>query len=153
MSPEERRVKYAAGLHPLYLPKFRALCEALPLPWAPYCGLRTFIQQEALWHEGRTLTGPVVTNAKPGESAHNYGCATDWAYFAPGKNPWNDAPWDQYANAVRTLGLVWAGDWKTFKEQPHNELHISKPWGELLNTFNVKGQAGVDLLLMEFIIT
>lgn len=77
----------------------------------------------------------------PGESGHNYFCASDWAYFAAGKNPWNDAPWNEYGTAVRALGLIWAGDWiGKIKEQPHNELKLKCSWTKVLAVFKAQGQ-------------
>lgn len=39
--------------------------------------IRTFAEQEALYAQGRTKPGKVVTNAKAGMSYHNYGLAVD----------------------------------------------------------------------------
>jgi len=39
--------------------------------------LRTFAEQDALYAQGRTKTGAKVTNAKGGQSYHNYGLAID----------------------------------------------------------------------------
>ena len=38
-------------------------------------GLRTFAEQDALYAQGRTKPGKKVTNAKGGQSVHNYGFA------------------------------------------------------------------------------
>ena len=40
-------------------------------------GLRTFAEQDALYQQGRTKPGKKVTNAKAGQSIHNYGFAVD----------------------------------------------------------------------------
>ena len=40
-------------------------------------GLRTFAEQDALYAQGRTKPGAKVTNAKGGQSIHNYGLAVD----------------------------------------------------------------------------
>jgi peptidoglycan L-alanyl-D-glutamate endopeptidase CwlK len=40
-------------------------------------GLRTFAEQDALFAQGRTKPGRIVTNARGGESNHNYGLAVD----------------------------------------------------------------------------
>lgn len=48
-----------------------------------YCGLRTFEEQTALYAQGRTKPGRIVTKAKPGESYHNYGLAFDWVPVKP----------------------------------------------------------------------
>jgi peptidoglycan hydrolase-like protein with peptidoglycan-binding domain len=40
-------------------------------------GLRTFAEQDAIFAQGRTKPGDIVTNARGGESNHNYGLAVD----------------------------------------------------------------------------
>ena len=40
-------------------------------------GLRTFAEQDAIFAQGRTKPGPIVTNAPGGMSNHNYGLAVD----------------------------------------------------------------------------
>ena len=40
-------------------------------------GLRTFAEQDAIFAQGRTKPGNIVTNARGGESNHNYGLAVD----------------------------------------------------------------------------
>ena len=40
-------------------------------------GLRTIAEQDALYAKGRTTPGKKVTNAKGGQSVHNYGFAVD----------------------------------------------------------------------------
>jgi hypothetical protein len=42
-------------------------------------GVRTFAEQDALYAQGRTRKGLRVTNAKGGQSYHNYGLAADCA--------------------------------------------------------------------------
>ena len=48
-----------------------------------YCGRRTFEEQLALFAQGRTKPGRIVTKARPGESYHNYGLAFDWVPVKP----------------------------------------------------------------------
>lgn len=48
-----------------------------------YCGFRSFQEQSALYAQGRTKAGKIVTKAKPGESYHNYGLAFDWVPMKP----------------------------------------------------------------------
>lgn len=62
-----------------------------------YCGFRSFEEQLALFAQGRTKPGRIVTKARPGESYHNYGLAFDWVPVKPtlkDKNlfsaDWND---------------------------------------------------------------
>ena len=76
--------------------------------------------QAALFAQGRTLPGRVVTNAKPGESFHNWRCAVDVVPIVNGKAVWDDnALWLKIGVIGESCGLEWAGRWKTFKESPH----------------------------------
>jgi peptidoglycan L-alanyl-D-glutamate endopeptidase CwlK len=76
--------------------------------------------QAALFAQGRTTPGKVVTNAKPGQSWHNWRCALDVVPLVNGKAIWDDnALWLQVGKIGKAAGLEWAGDWTTFKEFPH----------------------------------
>jgi peptidoglycan L-alanyl-D-glutamate endopeptidase CwlK len=76
--------------------------------------------QTALYNQGRTTPGKVVTNAKAGQSWHNHRCALDVVPLVNGKAIWDDqAVWKQIGEIGKSCGLEWAGDWKTFKEYPH----------------------------------
>jgi len=52
--------------------------------------LRTNEEQNELYAQGRTKPGNIVTNAKGGQSMHNYGLAIDFAPVVNGNIPWND---------------------------------------------------------------
>lgn len=71
--------------------------------------------------------GNHVTNAAPGESWHNYAEAWDAVPLLNGKPLWKytDAKeqWEAYGEAVRQVGMYWAGDWISFREYPHAQLH------------------------------
>jgi len=87
-------------------------------------GLRTFAEQDALFAQGRTKPGQVVTNARGGQSNHNYGLATDVVPFN-GKTPnWNapNSIWVAIGAEAERLGLEWGGNWKKFIDKPHIQL-------------------------------
>lgn len=87
-------------------------------------GLRTFEEQDALFAQGRTRPGQIVTRARGGESNHNYGLAVDLCPFVNGKPDWN-APhsvWLAIGEAAAARGLQWGGNWKKFIDKPHVEL-------------------------------
>lgn len=90
-------------------------------------GLRTYAEQDALYAQGRTIPGHIVTNAKGGYSNHNFGCAVDVYPFlsgATGELNWN-AKSPQFASMVTALkaqGLAWGGDWKSIPDYPHFQL-------------------------------
>lgn len=77
--------------------------------------------QAALYKQGRTTPGKIVTNAKPGQSWHNYRCAVDVVPIVAGKPRWDvkDEVWQRIGVLGKAAGLEWAGDWKRFKEYPH----------------------------------
>lgn len=77
--------------------------------------------QNALYAQGRTAPGRIVTNAKAGQSWHNYRCAVDVVPLRNGKPVWDakDPIWQQVGALGKQAGLEWAGDWKRFREYPH----------------------------------
>jgi len=94
-------------------------------------GLRTFKEQDELYAIGRTKPGKKVTNAKAGQSIHNYGLAVDICLMIDGKTAsWdtakdcdNDkvADWYECVKIFAKYGWEWGGNWKTFKDLPHFE--------------------------------
>ena len=52
--------------------------------------LRDVEAQNALYAQGRTAPGKIVTNARGGDSWHNWGCAIDFVPMLNGKCQWSD---------------------------------------------------------------
>lgn len=76
--------------------------------------------QNALYAQGRTTKGKIVTNAKAGQSWHNWRCAFDFVPIVNGKAMWNDTPmWERCGVIAESVGLEWAGRWRRFKEMAH----------------------------------
>ncbi len=76
--------------------------------------------QNALYAQGRTAPGKRVTNAKAGQSYHNYRCAFDFVPLKNGKAQWQDIALFKHCGEIgKALGLQWAGDWVRFKEYAH----------------------------------
>ncbi|MFA5387739.1 MAG: M15 family metallopeptidase [Candidatus Paceibacterota bacterium] len=76
--------------------------------------------QNALYAQGRTAPGAKVTNAKAGQSWHNWRCAFDFVPVVNGKAQWNDiATFTRCGEIAEGVGLEWAGRWKSFKELAH----------------------------------
>lgn len=87
-------------------------------------GLRTFAEQDELYARGRTKPGPIVTQARGGESNHNFGLAVDLCPFTDDKPDWS-APmsvWAAIGAAAEAHGLEWGGQWKKFLDKPHVQL-------------------------------
>ena len=77
--------------------------------------------QTALYNQGRTMPGKIVTNAKAGQSFHNWKVAFDFCPIVNGKAAWDNK--DLFAtcgNIAEGIGLEWAGRWAgKFKETAH----------------------------------
>jgi len=115
-------------------PRVRELCEKL-IAECDAVGIDILItstyrdneSQNALYAQGRTLPGNKVTNAKGGQSFHNYRIAFDMVPLINGKPLWSTKGsdgeiWKRIGEIGVNLGLEWAGNWKTFKEYPHFQL-------------------------------
>ena len=99
---------------------FVAACAAQGIDVIITSTYRDFESQTAIYNQGRTTPGKKVTNAKAGESYHNYRCAFDFAPIVNGKVNWNDtALFTKCGLIAVSVGLEWAGNWKTFKELAH----------------------------------
>lgn len=91
-------------------------------------GLRSWSAQAALYAQGRTKPGKIVTKARPGSSWHNYGLAIDLGLFQNGV--YLDEKMSAYADKLYTeigalagkMGIEWAGNWKSFQETPHFQV-------------------------------
>ena len=115
-------------------------------------GLRTFKEQEELYALGRTKVNPVgktpkkpignkVTNAKAGQSIHNYGFAVDICLIIDGKTAswdttkdWDNdriADWYECVKIFAKHGWEWGGNWKTFKDLPHFDKKGYNSWRKL----------------------
>lgn len=78
---------------------------------------RSSEEQAMLYAQGRTMPGNIVTNAKAGESFHNYGVAFDVVFREQGYEA-SDAMWKNLGSVGKALGLEWGGDWKN-PDRPH----------------------------------
>jgi len=104
-------------------------------------GLRTFAEQDALYQQGRTKPGKKVTNAKAGQSVHNYGFAVDICLIIDGitaswdnAKDWDNdqvADWYECVKIFAKFGWEWGGNWKTFKDLPHFDKKGFNNWRTL----------------------
>ena len=89
--------------------------------------LRTMVEQQALYDQGRSKPGKIVTWAKPGSSAHNYGLAFDFVPLRMGKPVWGTKGadlelWMRCGHIGETLGLEWGGRWTKKPDMPHFQI-------------------------------
>lgn len=88
-------------------------------------GHRTNAEQQRLYNQGRTTPGNIVTNARPGQSIHNFGLAID--YVLVNEDDTNvswvvNKQWRRVGAIGKQLGFQWGGDWTSFRDYPHLDL-------------------------------
>jgi peptidoglycan L-alanyl-D-glutamate endopeptidase CwlK len=112
-------------------------------------GLRTFEEQDALYNKK-----PKVSNAKGGQSFHNYGLAIDFSLLHDKDNngsyeelSWDTAidfdkdgviDWQEVISEFEKAGWEWGGKWRTFKDLPHCQKTDGYTWRQLLEKYNNK---------------
>jgi peptidoglycan LD-endopeptidase CwlK len=112
---------------------FESRLAAAKLPFYLYMGLRTFECQDELYAQGRTKPGQIVTNARGGDSLHNYGLGADYVLDGQVEKPGIQWSWDiksdlnadgrndwlQMAEIAVSCGLEPGYFWKRFPDAPH----------------------------------
>jgi peptidoglycan LD-endopeptidase CwlK len=115
-------------LHPLVAARAKRFlidCTANGLDVLITCTTRTNQEQDALYDQGRTLPGKIVTNVSGGNSFHNWGLAFDVVPMRNGKPVWgtsakeDKALWQAVGKIGVDAGLEWGGNWISFKDYPH----------------------------------
>jgi peptidoglycan L-alanyl-D-glutamate endopeptidase CwlK len=112
--------------YPPFMRRFEALLDdAMTQSRAYWCVElhRTYARSDTLFAQGRTTPGPIVTNARAGQSAHNFGIAGDLVLDGymdrAGLQPdYRPASYDLLGILAPKHGLVWGGSWH-FKDLPH----------------------------------
>lgn len=108
--------------------------------------LRTFAEQDALFAKGRTQPGAKVTQARGGQSWHNYGLAIDIVLIVNGKEVSYDmrkdydgdgeADWQEIVYVFKMHGWEWGGDWATFKDGPHFQKTFGLTIAQALKSYS-----------------
>jgi hypothetical protein len=105
---------------------------------------RSFEESDKLYQQGRTTPGEIVTNAKAGQSWHNFALALDFHLIENGKDVWPDNPpkdenWMIVVNIFKETGFNWGGEFPgKFKDYPHLECKLGQTLNGLLTKYNAK---------------
>lgn len=114
-------------------------------------GLRTFTESDALYAQGRTAPGDIVTNAAAGQSYHNYGLAFDFEMHTNSKPDYAVGPnWLKVVSIMEAHGMYWGGHFPNgFHDDPHFENRFGYNWRDLLSLHNtgkyITGTQFVDI--------
>lgn len=108
-------------------------------------GTRAYAEQNALFRRGRYgNAGPVVTNARGGQSLHNFGIAWDIGLFArDGAYLQDGGIYEDAARVALDASLEWGGDNARFVDRPHYQLRVGLSVAEVRRRFEA-GRAYVD---------
>lgn len=96
---------------------------------------RSIAEQNVLYNQR-----PKVTNAKGGQSIHNYGLAFDYVILLDKDNngtfetiEWNlKSPYHKIVvDYFQSKGYEWGGSWKSFKDYPHFQKAQGLTWQQL----------------------
>lgn len=124
----DRSEQVIRTLHPKVQPYARALwhsVRARGIEIEIISGTRTYAEQDALFAQGRTTPGNIVTNAPGGYSNHNFGVAFDVGVFVAGQYVGESPAYNAVGMVGEQMGLTWGGNWHSFEDDPHFELHPS----------------------------
>ncbi len=141
-SIRDRNEARLVGIHPELAEKIRLILQAMELlgwPMLVTAGLRSASEQAALYAQGRTAPGGIVTNADGVLKKSNHqaaddglGHAVDCAFLIDGVDhdgeyetvTWNAQPlrWDLFGAMVENFGLKWGARFTGLVDRPHAEL-------------------------------
>lgn len=126
------------GVHPDLVKVIEEAIKETPIDFSVISGVRTTAEQKALYAQGRTTRGSIVTNADGVKNKSNhqaksdgYGHAVDICPYVNGQLDWNNTANFKIIAAhilaiASCLGIdvEWGGNWK-FTDLPHFQLKQS----------------------------
>lgn len=139
-----------SALHPDLqnkIAKLIALCNTNGITIGISECLRTVDEQNALYAKGRTTSGSIVTNCKGTDykSMHQWGVAFDFYLNMDvdgdgdidGNDKWNTSTglFEKVGSLGKSIGLMWGGDFKSFKDLCHFQL---ADWGSTTSTLRAQ---------------
>lgn len=155
--PDERSANRIATLRPKAQPYFLELLKRLNVDVKPI-GLEvkvisaytTWAEQDALYAKGRTQPGPKMTNARGGQSNHNFQIAVDVGLFKDGKYLDESSYYERMGPIGEALGLEWGGRWTDGPDLPHFQIKTGKSISALRELVRTQGWEALDALIPPF---
>ncbi len=123
------------GVHPYLVKVIKEAIKDSPIDFTVISGVRTTAEQKALYAQGRTTRGSIVTNSDGVKSKSNHQVKADGLGHAVDVCPWINGKldWNTEANfrivathilaTAKCLGIniEWGGTWR-FVDLPHFQL-------------------------------
>ncbi|MDQ0201215.1 peptidoglycan-binding protein [Neobacillus ginsengisoli] len=94
---------------------------------------RSWDESDRLFAQGRTTPGPIVSNARGGDSYHNWGLAFDAALIENGQISNDIRKYFTMGHLGEQLGLKWGGTFKSIVDYPHFQYTFGLNTWDLLN--------------------
>ena len=145
------------SLHPLVQDKAREFIiraeKELGIKLRITKGLRTWQEQDDLYNrpfdgKDNDNDGKIdepsekVTNAKGGQSYHNYGLAIDVVEIKNGKALWRNPNWNKIAELGKSIGFEWGGNWKSIVDKPHFQMRFGRHHRDLAKLYRSGNRTG-----------
>lgn len=129
----------------LILAKFELALADAGMLFAMFEGLRTYERQEELYAQGRSKLGRIVTNARAGDSWHNYGLAADYVGYERGIWSWDlpKADYKRMADMAVGAGLEAGYYWRVFPDLTHVQTRYGLTLPEAKELYRGGGIKGV----------
>lgn len=113
--------------------KFLELTKANNLDVRILYAFRSWDEQDRLYAQGRTTPGSIITNARGGDSFHNWGLAFDAAPFENGVISTDMEKFNLMGRFGEQAGLEWGGRFKDLLDLPHFQYTYGLNTTDLLN--------------------
>jgi peptidoglycan L-alanyl-D-glutamate endopeptidase CwlK len=116
------------------LQEHKDICKKHGLYFTVTSTYRSQEAQNALYAQGRTTKGNIVTNAKGGQSFHNWRVAYDIVPLVNGKTDFSqEAIFAAIAYFGKQIGLEWGGDFPNIKDMPHFQITLGYTFQDFIN--------------------
>jgi peptidoglycan L-alanyl-D-glutamate endopeptidase CwlK len=125
-----------SSLHPrvaALAKKFLVLTHENHLNVRIYTAFRSWDEEDRLYAQGRWAPGQIVTNARGGDSYHNWGLAFDAAPYEHGVMTSDIAKFKRMGALGEQVGLQWGGTFRSLVDYPHFQYTFGLNTWDLLN--------------------
>ncbi len=113
--------------------KFLILTQENHLDVQIYTAFRSWDEEDRLYAQGRWASGQIVTNARGGDSYHNWGLAFDAAPYVKGKISNDTSAFKRMGALGEQVGLQWGGTFRSLVDYPHFQYTFGLNTWDLLN--------------------
>lgn len=113
--------------------KFLKLTQTNHLDVQIYTAFRSWEEEDRLYAQGRWAPGQIVTNARGGDSYHNWGLAFDAAPYVKGKISNDTSAFKRMGALGEQVGLQWGGTFRSLVDYPHFQYTFGLNTWDLLN--------------------